>query len=227
MRPPWVARVCKHRQHFQNVMLIFGADSSADAFILGYGSQNPYWAVFTRAYLVDENNVPLFDDSLGMSSARSSHLFVWALEHKDYFFEDHNLLQGPPSNVVPDVRFESYCMCWSDSAAMPFDAFVAAMPEVKPSTSKAKTSALEFDDTLAAKHPWTRRVMKKSSEAKLRKDFEVVSDTEGAMEAAEVAEVMAAVDDAHLELAAADLADGDFVVEPRGGVFTKKAKGLL
>lgn len=99
--PSWVAGVCKSRGVFINVVLLFGEVADGVAFVLGYGSQNPYWAVFSRLRLVVVDGAPVANQEPGDRPHLAEHKFVFSVGHTEYFYEDHPLLVAPPRFVLP------------------------------------------------------------------------------------------------------------------------------
>lgn len=226
--PSWIAGVCKNRDVFMDVLLVFGELPGGRTVVLGHGSQNPYWAVFTPLHLVSQCGLIVAAGG-GGGRCRSRHKFELCVEQAAFLYEDDPLLRDPPTLVLPCLRFESGGCAWSDASPAGYEAFVEALPVAnarRPGATKKKDRSLGIDATLVAKHPWIRRIVGKRSEHQLMHDYRVVDSAAGESEVQDLALVHQAVDDARLALAADAGLDQGFLVEPRGGAYTKKVSGM-
>ena len=223
--PAWIAQVCKHRELFADVALVYGALPDAPAFVLGYGSKSPFWAVFTKLLLVSDDDADKFETVCEFPWTRVGHAFIGSVDCSEWFYEDHELLEDAPPFVIPKLHFESKYYVWSDEAQQTYADFVEGLPAPVVAAKKARAS--EVDETLAEKHPWIRRVLAKTSEEQLARRAEVLDVAADEAEAADIAGVAEVLAEARMELA--DFGDDphpDFVLEPRGGAFTKKVHGM-
>ena len=224
--PDWVRRVCKFREHFREIAFIFGEGRAANIFVLGYGSENPFWAVFIRLLATEqgEDGIVIVDKP----ACRQEHEFVFSVIHDKYYFEDEPMLFGPPTAVLPGLKFESKQRSFSDSKMQSFDEFVAAMPALPASSRAPRTKKhSDVDETLLSKHPWLRRVLGKQSFDTLEKKHRALDSTDAEMEMESLSDVNAAVAEARLAaIAQNDDANVDFVLEPRGGAWTHSMIGM-
>ena len=72
-------------------------------------------------------------------ACRQEHEFVFSVIHDKYYFEDEPMLFGPPTAVLPGLKFESKQRSFSDSKMQSFDEFVAAMLALPASARAARS----------------------------------------------------------------------------------------
>jgi hypothetical protein len=227
--PHWVRQLCRNRDQFAEVVLMWGSTVHDCAFfVLGHASQNPFWASFYKLQRCAAAGAASSSSDVVVVGPRVAHVDLWQVDYTKYFFEDSPDFLDPPRLVVPGLRFEGKGLAWSDAEAVEFKTFVENMP-VPPLTEKRKKKSEKVDKTLEAMHPWTRRFSGKPSGTGCGRPTEhsIGFDTE--LDGDELKAVYAAVAEAKLELGEAGDAEDDdpaFVAEPRGGAWTKKTKGV-
>ena len=150
--------MCRQRDEFSKVALIFGdsMDAPAFAFALGHASKQPFWAALFC----------LQPTGAAGAAAGSSDVVVAprrCVRYEDFFFEDSPWFAEPPTMVVPSLRFEGNAVAWSDVEASPYKVFVEGLPAPPKLPTRKASKKHEVDPTLTAKHPWVHRLVAKHS----------------------------------------------------------------
>ena len=84
----WVAQMCRQRDEFSKVALIFGdsMDAPPFAFALGHASKQPFWAaLFCLQPTVAAGAAAGSSDVV--VAPRQAHLHNWRVGYEDFFFE--------------------------------------------------------------------------------------------------------------------------------------------
>ena len=228
--PQWVAQVCRHRVHFMNVVLVYGDDDRGHCFSMVHASKKPFWSAFLRLVRGRAEGAPASSAEPLLRLPREAHRHHWGVLHSSVFSEDAALLAAAPSHIIPGLHYEMKTVAWSDGEKVPFDTFMEGLPPPpKEKKDKKRKRDDEDDDTLLAKHPWMRRFSKFGRAFLGRPDKPASGATPVEMDEEELALVYEAVAEAREELAAEREGEDDepyFVVEPRGGAWTKGKTGM-
>ena len=224
--PAWVPAVCKSRVMFSEVALQFGDKPGLDTYILACASQNPYWAVFLELRMLPGVGAAIGSTDPAPPSAREGHASTWSVCYKACLNEDNECFRESPRLVYPDVHFESHGMAWTDMPAVPWATFIADLPvPERPPRRMREDDGDEDDDTIAARHPWVRRLRAKTTVRLPITDESLISSGRS-LEVGELDAVQAALREARLELRDGEVdPEPDFIVEARGGPWTMERTG--
>lgn len=228
--PEWVAGVCRQRIACSGVAFRFGCSADSPTFMVGHASQSPMWAAF---YHLRRRRLEGAAGSSGDAGvldlpARQPHRHLWSVEHHEFFFEDSCRLRAPPSDVIPGCHFESGCIVFSDTDAIPYDTWIESLPPAPKGTHRhKKKDKEEKDDTMLARHD-PRRLAAVHGLVGAGKRGASLAHFVADLDGEEMAAVYAAVAAARLDLAMPHEDDEEllFEVAPRGGCWTKKHTGM-
>ena len=166
----------------------------------------------------------------GAPSKKTQNM-VWAfrVDFDKIAFEDEAALQEPPSFVIPELLFSLGGVAFGVGDAVPYDAFLADLPELPPRKPKRNKE----DEDVAADAPdlpqpaWMRRLSAKTPAKIVETEREVMAKTEEELSAEALTELQATLRDARAAAAADSSVSGpiDFIVEPRGSQSTQMKKG--
>ena len=211
--PAWVATVCRHRDHFNTVSLVFGEGHSSYTFLLSHASQSPFWAAFYRLRDIAVDGAGSTGDAPS-PLPREHNFYNMKIDCSEFIYESSPLIAEPPTRVVPYLCFESKALCWSEHREELFDNFVASLPEPKTSgKNKKEPKFLSIEDDCDVGRNRRRIINKTSLPAVLALAWPSASV---ALEDGELAAVFAAAVSA---LGEHDVSDekADFLVEPYSG----------
>ena len=214
----WVAQMCRQRDEFSKVALIFGdsMDAPPFAFALGHASKQPFWAALFCLQPTGAAGAAAGSSDV-VVAPRQAHLHNWRVGYEDFFFEDSSWFAEPPTMVVPSLRFESKAVAWSDVEASPYKVFVEGLPAPPKLPTRKASKKHEIDPTLTAKHPWVHRIVAKHSGSSGGGHAGLLLIEEKELDEEELKAVYDAVAEAKFEIAAGHGEGGEeaaFAVEP-------------
>ena len=214
--PAWISTVCRHREHFANVALVFGEPPLAPMFVLGHASQNPFWVSMLQLRPCRSGSASSTDTDI-VVQPRAAHFYSMKVDHSRFYFEDEEHFALPPAQIIPFLTFETKNLAWSDCPAVPYREFVANLPVPAPRAQKPKKDPLALDDEVKERLQPHRRIIGKSSVASVPAAV-ADPDASARVEDVEFKDLVQAMADEDLVPDPGDEHDeADFIVRPYRG----------
>ena len=214
--PAWISTVCRHREHFANVALVFGEPPLAPMFVLGHASQNPFWVSMLQLRPCRSGSASSTDTDI-VVQPRAAHFYSMKVDHSRFYFEDEEHFALPPAQIIPFLTFETKNLAWSDCPAVPYREFVANLPVPAPRAQKPKKDPLALDDEVKERLQPHRRIIGKSSVASVPAAVPD-PDASARVEVVEFKDLVQAMADEDLVSDPGDEHDeADFIVRPYRG----------